>query len=72
MVLRSDNGDVLELPPPNQMGESVVVLNGEILDRVLYSDLDGGSVTTGDGKKFRAGDEFSQYLVGILAARRVV
>ena len=45
-------GDVVEVPPPDKEGRSVVKLNGEIIEQVTYSDEDGGYATTADGRKF--------------------
>jgi hypothetical protein len=45
-------GDILEVPPPDQLGAAVVRLNGRIVERCLYSDAAGGSVTLGDGRVF--------------------
>jgi hypothetical protein len=44
-------GDVLDVPPPNYLGEGVVRLNGVVVERVLYSD-ESESVTMEDGKQF--------------------
>jgi hypothetical protein len=56
-------GDVLEVPPPNSLGESVIILNGLTVEHVLYSDENGGSVTLGNGEMFRPGGGFADYLV---------
>lgn len=67
MKMRNEiTGDVLEMPPPNSIGEAVVLLNGRIIERVLYSDATN-SVTVGDGRMFAAGQEFAKYLVSVLA-----
>jgi len=50
-------GDILELPPPNKLGESVIVLNGKVVEHVLYSDVNGGSITLGDGTMFEPGSD---------------
>src|ERR1700675_1852823 len=55
-------GDVLEVPPPNRLGESVVLFNGSIVEHVFYSDEGPGSVPLGDGKQF-IGKGFADYLV---------
>jgi len=55
---------------PNRIGESCVILNGEEIMRVTFSDADGGSVTTGDGLKFATSDEFADYLVSLIAPKR--
>lgn len=60
-------GDILECPPPDELGASVVRLNGRVIERVLYSDLDGGSVTLGDGRIFKDDQEFAAYIVARLA-----
>lgn len=61
-------GSVLELPPPNEMGESFIKLNGIVIERLLFSDNDGGSVTLGNGREFRGGSpEFNHYVIGLLA-----
>jgi hypothetical protein len=56
-------GDVMELPPPGDRGQSVVLLNGKVVEYVLYSDENGGSITLGDGRALKPGDEFAEYLV---------
>jgi hypothetical protein len=61
-------GDVLECPMPNEIGESAVILNGHIVERVLFSN-ENGTVTTGDGKTFNSGAEFADYVVSILGPR---
>lgn len=55
-------GDTLEVPPPNRTGQSVVRFNGRIVEKVTYSDDNGGSVTTEDGRMFTS-QEWSDYLV---------
>jgi hypothetical protein len=57
-----ETGDVLEVPPPDLTGRAVVRFNGRTVERVLYSDDDGGSVTTQDGRIF-SGEEWTAYLV---------
>lgn len=47
-----ETGDVLEVPPPNFAGRSVVRFNGRVVERVTYSDVGDGSVTTEDGRVF--------------------
>ena len=48
----TQTGDILEIPRPDEIGQSVVLLNGNIVARVLYSDDNGGSVTMEDGRMF--------------------
>lgn len=55
-------GDVLEVPRPNRLGQSVILLNGAVIEQVLYSDVDN-SVTLGDGRQFSAGKDFASYLL---------
>ena len=55
-------GDVIDVPPPDRTGGSVVRFNGRIVEKVIYSDVDGGSVTTEDGRVFTS-QEWSAYLV---------
>lgn len=59
-------GEVLELPPPNALGQSSIILNGVAIESVLYSDENGGTVTLGDGRMFRAGSEFSSHVISLL------
>ena len=59
-------GDVLEMPPPNALGQAVIKINGIVVERVLFSDENGGRATLGDGRTFDAGQEFSRYVVGLL------
>ncbi len=57
-------GDVVEVPPPDNRGNSVVLFNGRIVERVTYSDLpEDSAVTTEGGKVFSTGDEWATYLV---------
>jgi len=56
------SGDVLEVPPPDWRGYGVVRFNGRIVEKVLYSDKDGGTTTTEDGRVFH-GEEWALYLV---------
>lgn len=58
----AETGDVLEVPPPNFAGRSVVRFNGKVVERVTYSDLEGGSVTTEDGRVYTS-KEWTGYLV---------
>jgi hypothetical protein len=62
MKLQHKNGDVIEVPPPDMSGRSVVRFNGRIVEQVVYSDEDGGSVTTRDGKRFTS-DSWSKHIV---------
>jgi hypothetical protein len=57
-----ETGDVIEVPPPNFTGRSVIRFNGKVVERVTYSDLEGGSVTTEDGRIYTS-KEWPQYLV---------
>ena len=59
-------GDVLSVPPPGPLGDSVVLLNGQVVERVLYSDNGDGLITLGNGMTFPRGDGFPEYLVGRL------
>jgi hypothetical protein len=63
-------GDVLELPPPDSLGQASILLNGHVFETALFSDACGGTVTLGDGRMFKAGDEFANYLVGLIRPRR--
>jgi hypothetical protein len=60
-------GDVVELPPPDRLGTSVVLLNGRVVEHVLYSDKNGGSATTGDGRVFTIA-EWTTYVAAQLAS----
>ena len=63
MTLRNDRtGDVLEVPPPDALGASVIRFNGRVVETVLYSDEDSGSATTGDGRVFTI-EQWSAYLI---------
>ena len=55
-------GDVFEMPPPDDSGRSVIKFNGCIVKRVTYSDANGGSISTEDGRIFTP-HEWSAYLV---------
>jgi hypothetical protein len=63
----SRTGDVLELPPPDAIGSSVVILNGAVVEHALYSDEDG-SVTLGSGRKFLCTDDWVAYILERLAS----
>jgi hypothetical protein len=53
MTLRhKETGTTLEFPPPDAMGSSVVLVNGNVVEHVLYSDSNGGGVTISDGTAF--------------------
>lgn len=63
MKLENDHtGDVLEVPPPDQRGRSVVRFNDRIVEKVLYSDANGGSVTIENGRIFTT-EEWPVYLI---------
>ena len=65
MKLRNERtGDVLSVPPPGPLGDSVVLLNGEVVERVLYGD---DSITLGNGIMFKTGEGFAKYIVEKLA-----
>ena len=55
-------GDVLEVPPPDRFGRSVVAFNSRIVEKVVYSDVGSGAVTTEDGRVFTS-EEWAAYLV---------
>lgn len=57
------SGDVLEVPPPDSLGHSVVKLNGIEIESVFYGEV---GITLGSGRTFPDGDEFATYLVGRL------
>ena len=59
-------GDVLELPPPDALGQASILLNGHVIGTALFSDENGGTVTMGDGRMFPSGDAFADHLVEIL------
>lgn len=62
-------GDVLETPPPNELGEGVVLLNGVVIERAIFCDEDN-SVTLGDGRRFDSGTAFADYVVAKIAPKR--
>lgn len=52
MTLRNKlTGDVLEVPPPDEFGVSVVRFNGRVVERCIYSD-ETDTVTLSDGRSF--------------------
>jgi hypothetical protein len=55
-------GDILEVPRPDFAGRSVVCFNSRVVERVLYSDENGGSVTTEDGRIFTVA-EWAAHLI---------
>jgi nitrogen fixation protein len=63
-----NTGDVLELPAPDQQGRANVTLNGRIIERVVYRDEDGGSVTLANGTTFSI-PEWVGYLQAHLCGR---
>ena len=65
----SVTGDVLELSYPDELGQSSLILNGEVIETVLFSDDNGGSVTIGDRRIFSRWKDFTEYLVQILIDR---
>lgn len=63
-------GDVLELPLPNEIGEAVVLLNGVVVERALFSDAPGSpAVTLGNGQTFVSGNDFADYLMAMIAPK---
>ncbi len=63
MKLRNNKtGDVLEVPPPDSLGASVINFNGRIVEHVLYSDDGSGSATIGDGRTFTI-KQWTEYLL---------
>lgn len=61
--MKFENGvtkDTLEVCPPNQLGEGVVLFNGRIVEHALYSD--GGTVTLGDGRVYTS-EQWSAFLM---------
>ncbi len=62
-LLNKKSGAILSVPPPNEIGESVVTINGKLLLRVFYG---GTGVTLEDGTNFKNGDEFAAHLVKML------
>lgn len=65
ILTNGPNGDVLEVSLPDNLGASVVLLNGREVAMALHSISDDGeaSITTGDGKVFTS-DEWCAFLVG--------
>ena len=61
--LNTQTSKTIEIPKPNELGESVLLLNGEFSELLFFSDLAGGTVTTGDGRKFKAGRDFTDYVI---------
>lgn len=64
----SITGSVLEMPPPDSLGATVIVLDGEVIERVLFSDVTG-TATIGDGRMFKAGHEFATFMVSLLNSK---
>ena len=63
-------GDTITLPPPDFLGRAVVLFNGRVVERVIYSDVhDLVIFQDGSGRRMRAGDEFARYLVDQLERR---
>ncbi len=60
-------GDILEVPPPDSLGSSVVKFNGRIVEQCLYSDANGGTITTGEGKVFASHEDWTEYLIDRLS-----
>lgn len=58
-------GQVLEVPPPDELGHSVILLDGKVIESVLYSD-ESNSVTLGNGIVFRSPGGFAKYVVELL------
>lgn len=57
-------GDVVEVPPPDQLGNGVVLFNGVVVERCVYRDPD---TTTCNGRVYR-GTEWATYIVKQLEA----
>jgi hypothetical protein len=64
ILTNGPNGDVLEVSLPDDLGASVVLLNGREVAMALHSINNDGevSITTGDGKVFSR-DEWCAFLV---------
>lgn len=62
MRMVHESGDVMELTFPDAIGQSSLLFNGRVIEHVLFSDENGGSVTTGDGSIFKPGREFAAYV----------
>lgn len=60
-LVNKTTGDVLSVPPPDELGQSYVLLNAKVIEHVLYSD--DGSITLGSGMQFPTGTAFATYLV---------
>jgi len=56
------NGDLLEFGPPNELGESCIVLNGKVLQRVLFSGDESYFATLGDGRVIHSAQEFAEVI----------
>ncbi len=65
MTFRMDNsltGDTMELPSPDELGHSVLLFNGQVIEHVLFSDVTN-TATIGSGEVFKPGLEFAQYVI---------
>ena len=63
LMMRDERtGDIVEVPPPDEMGRGVVIFNGQVVERCEYSDSDGGFVKTDNGRIFR-GKEWANHIV---------
>lgn len=64
-LIHNLTGETLELPAPDFLGASVVLFNGRVVERILYSDV-SNSVTLANGRRFPAGPVFASYLISQL------
>jgi hypothetical protein len=61
-VRNNHTGDTLSLPPPDPLGESVIIFNGRVVERVRYMDYPPCIIRLSDGHIFR-GCEFPVWII---------
>jgi hypothetical protein len=53
-------GDIVELPPPDRLGDSCVIFNGKVVMKIRYADHPGRTITE-DGRIFY-GDAWAAFV----------
>lgn len=67
MTLHNKNTEeTISIPPPDELGNGVVMFNGRVVEHVHYCDKGEAAVTLGSGISFPNGHRFALYLTNKL------